>query len=93
MKSAAALGAVIANYAAVDGFVVENGQVTGVEVRDQLTGDVLDARGRVVINAAGPWVDAVRLLSEPGDKPTPAPDQGHSSRHPYASGSGSRASW
>ena len=26
-------------------------------------------RGRVVVNAAGPWVDAVRLLSEPGDQP------------------------
>jgi glycerol-3-phosphate dehydrogenase len=69
IKSAAALGVVIANYAAVDGFVIENDQVTGVEIRDQLTGDVLSARGSVVINAAGPWVDAVRLLSEPSDKP------------------------
>ncbi len=69
VKSAAALGAVVANYAAVDGFVIENGQVAGVEIRDQLTGDALTARGRVVINAAGPWVDAVRLLHEPGDRP------------------------
>jgi glycerol-3-phosphate dehydrogenase len=69
IKSAAALGVVIANYAAVDRFVIENGTVVGVEVRDQLTGEMLTARGRVVINAAGPWVDAVRLLSEPGDKP------------------------
>jgi glycerol-3-phosphate dehydrogenase len=69
IKSAAALGAVVANYAAVDGFVLDNGRVTGVEARDQLTGDTLTVRGRVVINAAGPWVDAVRLLSEPSDKP------------------------
>jgi glycerol-3-phosphate dehydrogenase len=69
MKSAAALGVVIANYAAADGFVIENGQVVGVEVRDQLTGDTFTTRGSVVINAAGPWVDAVRLLSEPADKP------------------------
>jgi glycerol-3-phosphate dehydrogenase len=69
IKSAAGLGAVIANYAAVDGFVIENGQVTGVEVLDQLTGETLTVHGRVMINAAGPWVDAVRLLSEPGDKP------------------------
>jgi len=69
VKSAAALGAVIANYAVAEGFLVERGQVTGVEVRDQLTGDVVTVRGGAVINAAGPWVDAVRLLSEPGDKP------------------------
>jgi glycerol-3-phosphate dehydrogenase len=69
MKSAAALGVVIANYAAADGFVIENGQVVGVEVRDQLTGDTFTTRGSVVVNAAGPWVDAVRLLSEPADKP------------------------
>ena len=69
MKSAAALGVVIANYAAVDGFVIENGQVTGVEVRDQLTVDTFTTRGSVIVNAAGPWVDAVRLLSEPADKP------------------------
>ena len=69
MKSAAGLGAVIANYAEVCGFVFDNGQVVGVTVRDQLTGEPYSARGRVVINAAGPWVDAVRLLSEPGDRP------------------------
>jgi len=69
MKSAAALGAVIANYAEVGGLLFENGQVVGAEVRDPLTGDAYTARGRVVVNAAGPWVDAVRLLGEPGDRP------------------------
>jgi glycerol-3-phosphate dehydrogenase len=69
VKSAAALGAVAANYAAVDGFVLEQGQIGGVEVRDQLSGDTFSVRGRVVVNAAGPWVDSVRLLGEPGDKP------------------------
>ena len=69
MKSAAGLGAVIANYAEVIGFVTEKDQVAGVEMRDQLTGEAYTARGRVVVNAAGPWVDAVRLLSEPGDRP------------------------
>jgi glycerol-3-phosphate dehydrogenase len=49
--------------------VIENGQVSGVEIRDHVSGDTFSARGGVVINAAGPWVDAVRLLSEPGDKP------------------------
>jgi glycerol-3-phosphate dehydrogenase len=69
VKAAAALGVLIANYAEVEGFLVEDGQVNGVELRDQLSGDVLAVRGRVVINATGPWVDSVRLLSEPTDKP------------------------
>jgi len=69
MKSAAALGVVIANYAEVESFLFDNGQVSGVEVRDHLTGDVLPVAGTVVVNAAGPWVDGVRLLSEAGDKP------------------------
>jgi glycerol-3-phosphate dehydrogenase len=69
VKSAAALGAVIANYAEVEGFVFDNGQVAGVEVRDHVTGDVLPITGTVVVNACGPWVDGVRLLSEAGDKP------------------------
>ncbi len=69
VKSAAALGAVIANYAAVEEFALENDRVSGVVIRDQLTGDSLAVRGSVVINAAGPWVDAVRLLSEPGYAP------------------------
>ena len=69
MKSAAALGVMIANYAEVESFLFDNGQVSGVEVRDHLTGDVLPVAGTVVVNAAGPWVDGVRLLSEAGDKP------------------------
>jgi glycerol-3-phosphate dehydrogenase len=69
VKSAVALGVAAANYAEVEGFVVEDGRVSGVELRDQLTGDMLAVRGRVVVNACGPWVDLVRLLSEPNDKP------------------------
>ena len=68
-KSAAILGAVIATYAEVEDFIVEHERVAGVEIRDAFTGDGLSVRGSVVINAAGPWVDTVRLLSEPGDKP------------------------
>src|SRR5215472_4203362 len=41
VKSAVALGVVAANYAEVEGFVVEGGRVSGVEVRDHLTGDMM----------------------------------------------------
>jgi glycerol-3-phosphate dehydrogenase len=68
-KAAAALGAVIVNYAEVEGFVLEEERIDGITARDQLSGNALEVRGRVVVNAAGPWVDAVRLLGEPSDKP------------------------
>ena len=69
LKSAAALGVVIANHVEAAGFLLENDQIAGVRLRDCFSGDETVARGRVVINAAGPWVDAVRLLSEHGEKP------------------------
>lgn len=69
VKAAATLGAVVANYCAVEDFLFEGERLDGVVARDQLTGDAVEVRGRVVVNAAGPWVDAVRLLSEPHDQP------------------------
>jgi len=69
IKSAAALGAVMANYAEVTELVAEHGRLTGVVVRDATTGDALAVRATVVVNAAGPWVDAVRLLQGDGERP------------------------
>lgn len=69
VKSAAACGAVIANYAEVTGFALENDVVTGVHVRERFGGADLTARARIVINAAGPWVDEVRLMGEQGEAP------------------------
>lgn len=69
IKAAATLGAVVANYCAVEDFLFDGERLDGVVARDQLTGDAFEVRGRVVVNAAGPWVDAVRLLSEPHDQP------------------------
>ncbi len=62
MKRAAALGATVLNYAAVTDLLVEDGRVTGAEVTDALGDQVFQVRARTVVNAAGPWVDAVRLL-------------------------------
>jgi glycerol-3-phosphate dehydrogenase len=62
---ASAHGAVIANYARAERFVIEGGRAVGVEVRDlSQAGDSRRARlsARVIVNAAGPWVDQVRAL-------------------------------
>lgn len=64
---AAHRGATIANHAEVERILVTNGKVTGVEVRQNNT--TIELAGRAIVNAAGPWVDAVvavtGLESEP----------------------------
>lgn len=48
-------GALAVSYAAAERLVRSGDTVVGVTVRDQLTGDSVDVRARVVLNAAGPW--------------------------------------
>ncbi|MBI4246233.1 MAG: glycerol-3-phosphate dehydrogenase/oxidase [Candidatus Rokubacteria bacterium] len=59
--SACRHGARAFNYVEVEEFVRDRrGAVTGVRVRDLLTGRVVTLGARVVVNAAGPWVDQLR---------------------------------
>jgi len=69
VRSAAARGAVVANYAEVVGLTTEAGQLTGAVVKDALTGAEFPVRAKVSVNAAGPWVDVVRVLQGEGEKP------------------------
>jgi len=55
-------GAHVVTYAAVRAFTSLRGQVTGVEVEDLRSGETTVARGRVVLNATGPWTDRTRGL-------------------------------
>lgn len=64
--TAAAHGAAVANYVEVEALRKSRaGRVTGAAVRDALSGAAWEVRARVVINAAGPFVDAVRRLDAP----------------------------
>ena len=69
IKSAVGLGAVVANHLEVTDFLMDGGKVAGVAARDAYGSGDVEVRGRVTVNAAGPWVDRVRLLSEPAGKP------------------------
>jgi glycerol-3-phosphate dehydrogenase len=69
ITSAAALGAVVANYAEVTNLITEGGRLNGAVVRDATTDAELSVRAKIVVNAAGPWVDAVRLLQGDGERP------------------------
>jgi len=66
--AAAQAGAVVVSYAAVTAFLKEAGHIVGARVRDGLGGNEVDVRARVVVNATGPWMDAVAALDEPGPR-------------------------
>ena len=70
-RSAAADGAKILTYAPVTKIELENGRAIGVHCESVLEGESLGAfvRGRVIVNAAGPWVDAIRALEMADEKP------------------------
>ncbi len=51
------------NYAAVEEVLRGPGGIEGLAVRDLLTDRVVRVRGRVIVNAAGPWVDRIRGLA------------------------------
>lgn len=68
-RTAAAKGAVVANYCRVTGFLHDTaGRVAGATV-DTGSGTV-DVRARVVVNAAGVWADQVRSFDHSGAEVT-----------------------
>lgn len=56
-------GAQVYNYARIEEFLREGSRLTGVVVRDVLTGEADRLRARVLVNATGPWIDGVRALA------------------------------
>ena len=55
-------GAEIRTHARVDGLLPQENGIGGVRFTDVLTGEEHTLRGKIIMNAAGPWVD--RVLSE-----------------------------
>jgi glycerol-3-phosphate dehydrogenase len=68
--SAAENGATNVNHAQLTGFLRDGNDVRGVEVRDCLTGETYKVKARLVVNAAGHWVDCVRDLLRSGPAST-----------------------
>jgi glycerol-3-phosphate dehydrogenase len=77
VQTAAEHGAALLNYARVIALTTDaDSTVNGVVARDVETGREFRAAARVVINAAGPFADAVRRLADRGVSPLIAPSQG-----------------
>ncbi|MCX6009389.1 MAG: glycerol-3-phosphate dehydrogenase/oxidase [Chloroflexi bacterium] len=64
--SAAEHGATIINHAQLTGFLRDGNDVCGIEALDCLSGEVYRVKARLVVNAAGHWVDCVRDLLHGG---------------------------
>jgi glycerol-3-phosphate dehydrogenase len=70
-------GATIINYAKVVDLLKDGaGFLSGVRVVDQETGEEHKASARVVINATGPFTDAVRRIDDASAQPLIQPSQG-----------------
>lgn len=59
VRSAADAGAQVANYVEVTGFLREGQTINGVRVQDRLLGEEFELRGKVILNASGPWANGL----------------------------------
>jgi glycerol-3-phosphate dehydrogenase len=57
VKAAVAGGADVCNYLEAQEFLWEGESVRGVRARDRLSGNLLELRAKLTLNAAGPWAD------------------------------------
>jgi glycerol-3-phosphate dehydrogenase len=71
-------GAAVVPHAEVVGFLNDGRGVAGARVRDCLVegAHAVDVRARVVLNATGPWSDALRKLADQGARPRLRPTKG-----------------
>jgi glycerol-3-phosphate dehydrogenase len=60
--SSAENGAVMVNHAGLAGFIRDGSNINGIKVQDSITGETYDIKTKLVVNAAGHWVDCVRDL-------------------------------
>ncbi len=69
-------GGVALNYAPVTGLIKNGSKITGVQARDEETGEALRLHARVVINATGVYADDVRKMDDPAMEAMLSPSQG-----------------
>lgn len=67
---AALHGAAVANYAAVESLSKSGGIVRAAAVHDLAGPRSFELRARSFVNAAGPWVDDIRRMDDPGAAPS-----------------------
>jgi glycerol-3-phosphate dehydrogenase len=77
VATAAEQGATLINYCRVTGLTRgQDGFVNGVAARDEESGREFTATGKVVVNATGPFTDALRRMADPTAQAMISPSQG-----------------
>lgn len=67
--TAAERGAVVATHAEVVALRHDRGRVRGALVRDVASGEEVEVAARAIVNATGPFADALRRLDDPSAEP------------------------
>jgi glycerol-3-phosphate dehydrogenase len=65
VMSARDAGAIVLNHVSVHDLLMTSEGVCGARAVDLRTGIDVEIRARTVVNAAGPWSDAIRRMAEP----------------------------
>ncbi|MBP89147.1 MAG: hypothetical protein CMJ64_20925 [Planctomycetaceae bacterium] len=60
-------GAVVANYCRVTGFRREWERLVSLQAVDQVSGDNIEVRAKLFVNATGPWVERIAKLATQSD--------------------------
>ena len=63
-------GAAVANYLSVEALAKKAGHIEAARVHDVISDKRLEIRAHQYVNAAGPWVDDIRKLDDPGARPS-----------------------
>jgi glycerol-3-phosphate dehydrogenase len=88
-RTAVTKGAVIANYMKVERLIRSGSKITGVVLRDQLTGREYSLAGKVVLNATGVFADAILQMDEDSAGDAASRSREHDSRPRIAPSQGS----
>jgi glycerol-3-phosphate dehydrogenase len=64
VKSAVTYGATLLSYATATDFLYHDNNIHGAKISDQLTAEQFTIEAKVVVNAAGPWVDELREINK-----------------------------
>ncbi len=68
IKSAVSYGAMVSNYAYVNGFLYERGKrIAGVKVQDCINNKEIEIKGDLVVNCGGTWADLILNVAEKGE--------------------------
>lgn len=74
--TAAGMGACMLNYTSATGFIKHKKKITGIQIKDNLSGKEFTIRSKAVINATGVFTDKVMDMDDPEKEPMITPSQG-----------------